>query len=246
MGRAFIITRPSADSARFAAAVEAAGHELISAPLLEIVLDPGAAVPRRDYQAVAITSANGARAIAAHAARQELVRAVAVTVGPASTRAAREAGFGRVIQAAGDVRALIGEITASLDPAAGPILYASGAITRGDLEGELAEHGFEVDRVIFYEARRATSLPAAVADFLRAGKEATVALYSPRSAKIWCELAEAAGLGGQAARLVYACLSRNVADVMEERLQVPPRRLVIPPRPDEAALLAALDLPPGR
>jgi len=114
------------------------------------------------------------------------------------------------------------------------------------LEGELAEHGFEVDRVIFYEARRATSLPAAVADFLRAGKEATVALYSPRSAKIWCELAEAAGLGEQAARLVYACLSRNVADVMEERLQVPPRRLVIPPRPDEAALLAALDLPPGR
>ncbi len=239
--RTFIITRPAADSGRFMAAVRAAGHAVLSSPLLEIRLNEHAEIPARPWQAVAITSANGARAIAAHPARESLTGALVVTVGPASTQAAKAAGFARVLQAKGDVKALISIILEELNPQDGPILYASGAITRGDLQGELAVSGFDVTRAVLYEAVQATELSRPVREHLAAGKGGTVALYSPRSAKIWTRLVHAAGLARPAAGLTYACLSQNVARALRKALPQA-RDILIPATPDEAALLHMLGL----
>ena len=64
-------------------------------------------IPDMDFQAVLITSANGVKALARHAAFARLKAAVAVTVGQASGAAAREAGFMHVVTANGDVAGLI-------------------------------------------------------------------------------------------------------------------------------------------
>ncbi len=239
--RTFVITRPETDSARFVAAVRDAGHVVLSSPLLSIRFRDDAGIPPRDWQAVAITSANGARAVARHPMRERIVRAKAVTVGPASTSAAREAGFSDILQARGDVEAVIRLIRERLDPAAGPVLYASGAVTRGDLEGELSASGFEVVRVVLYEAVRARALSEEVRAFLSSGGRATVALYSPRSARIWASLAGSAGLGEAAARQDYGCLSRNVERALREELEVA-GAVTVPDRPDETAFLKALGL----
>jgi len=239
--RTFIITRPASDSARFIEAVRKAGHAVLSSPLLSIRFLDAADMPDRDWQAVAVTSANGARAIARHPMRERIVRAKAVTVGPASTRAAREAGFSDVLQAQGDVEAVIRLVRERLDPEAGPILYASGAVTRGDLEGELSASGFEVVRVVLYEAVRAECLSREVRDFLASDGRGTVALYSPRSAKIWAALARVAGLEAEAARQDYGCLSHNVERALRGELAVS-GRVTVPERPDEAAFLEALGL----
>ena len=239
--RIFIITRPVADSGRFMEAVRAAGHAVLSSPLLEIRLDAAAGIPSRPWQAVAMTSANGAKAIAAHPAREALIKALAVTVGPASSAAARAAGFTRILQAKGDVKALISTIMEKLKPHDGPILYASGAITRGDLQGELTLSGFDVSRVVLYEAVRATELSQPVRAHLTSGKGAAVALYSPRSAKVWGHLADAAGLADAACAMTYACLSQNVARALREALPRA-RDILIPETPDEPALLRMLGL----
>ena len=240
MKRTFIITRPEEDATRFIAAAERAGYRVLRAPLLSIRFREEVALPDADWQAVAITSANGARAIARHAARDRIVTATAVTVGPASTQAAKDAGFTDIVQAArGDVGGLIATIRERFDPAAGPLLYAAGAVTRGDLQGELARSGFEVRRVVIYEALRADRLPDDVTAHLRAGEPATVALYSPRSAIIWAELLKREDLS--AARLAHACLSENVAAVVRERLPAV-GRIITAPRPEEGALLAMLGL----
>ncbi len=243
MTRTFIITRPVADSARFIAAARAGGHEVLHCALLDIRFEPHAAIAERPWRAVAITSANGARAIARHRARERLVRATAFTVGPASSAAAAEAGFSDIVQAGGDVHALIAEVRARLDPRQGPILYASGAVTRGDLEGELSAAGFDVERVVLYEAVRAQALCGAVRAWLAAGGHATVALYSPRSARIWSALIEAAGLYRAGEAQAYACLSQNVARALRETF--PEADVSVPGRPDEAALLEMLGLPPS-
>ena len=242
--RTFIITRPEEDAARFSEAVRRAGHALLSAPLLRIVFDAQAEIPDQAWQAVAITSANGARAIARHPARAHLITAKAVTVGPASTAAAQAAGFTNILQAErGDVHGVIDVIRSRLDPAAGPVLYASGRVTRGALEEKLAQDGFTVVRVVLYDARPAEALPEETAAFLRRGGEATVALYSPRSAKIWAGLCQKAGLAAPARRLDYACLSANVARALKEALN-PEREPLIAPKPEEGALLALLGLTP--
>ncbi len=240
-GKTFIITRPEADSARFIAAARAAGARALSAPLLSIVFDETVSVPERAYQAVAVTSANGARGVGAHSARERLIRAKALTVGPASSRAARAAGFAEILQAAGDVNALVEMTREKLSPEDGPVLYASGAITRGGLEGRLTAAGFSVDRVIFYEARAAAALPPEVRAFLASGGRGVVALYSPRSAKIWAKLVTDAGLQKPAGAQTCACLSQNVAEALRAGLPGV-KDILVPSAPDEPSMLAMLGL----
>ena len=242
-GQTFIITRPEEDARRFLQAARAAGANAISMPVIGIHFLDDAAIPERPFQAVAITSANGARAIARRADAARLTRAVAVTVGPASTRAALNAGFLHVLQAArNDVQGVIEIILSRLKPMDGPVLYASGAVTRGDLQGALEQAGFEVVRAVLYEARPAEALNEEARRALAEAEPGTVALYSPRSARIWARLVKAAGLAQRAARWRHACLSQNVAAALREDLPEVAERIAVSPAPREEAMLSMLGL----
>jgi len=233
----FIVTRPETDAGAVAAALAQAGHEVVLAPLIAIV-GRAASIPHRDYQAVLVTSANGARALARHPDRRRLADVAVQAVGPASAAAMRAAGWRDVRQAGGDVKALIAEVRRDLDPAKGPLLYAGGETVSGDLEGALGAAGFAVDRVVLYAAEPAAMLPEAAAAALAAVDERgdVVLLYSPRTAAIWGRLVAAAGLGAAAARLRHLCLSQAVAAQVGAALPAAP--VAVAERPDEAAMVA--------
>lgn len=238
-----IVTRPAEDAAPLCRWLAAAGHEPILSPLLEIRPVADLSMPARDYQAVLITSANGARALAGRPEMERLKPLHVLAVGRASAEAAREAGFGQVEEAGGDVAALARMALETLSPQEGPLLYVSGAVATGDLASTLAAAGFDVDRVIAYEARAAEALPEPCAAALEAGRAEGVLLYSPRTARIWVSLVEAAGLAPAAARVVHYCLSGNVAAAVRDGIadDVP---LQVASRPDEFALLEMI--PPPR
>ena len=59
-----LVTRPEADAAPIAAELAARGHTVMIEPLLTIVPKPDAVVDLSDVQALALTSANGARVLA--------------------------------------------------------------------------------------------------------------------------------------------------------------------------------------
>jgi hypothetical protein len=63
-----------------------------------------------------------------------------------------------------------------------------------------------------------------------------VLLYSPRSARIWCDLMVKSGLDREAATPIYFCLSDNVAKILPQ-----PWQKRVAKTPDEAAMLALLD-----
>jgi len=201
------------------------------APLLEIRPREGVSIPALPWQAVAVTSANGIRALPEG---HKLQHFRVLTVGPQSLKAATAAGL-KAEAHGGDVNGLAAFIRGELTPEAGPILYLSGAETAGDLAAQLTEAGFDCHRVVLYDAAPATTLGAAE-DALRAGRLDAVLLYSPRSAKIWRGLVEAAGLAPQAARLRHLCLSRNVAAALP-----PDWTSGVSESPDEAAILRLLE-----
>jgi len=231
----FIVTRPEGEAQAVVARLASAGHEVVLAPLLAIV-GRSAVIPQRDYQAVLVTSANGARALARHPDRERLKGVEVHAVGPASAAAARAAGFG-VRQAGGDVGALIAAARRNLDPAKGPLLYVSGATVSGDLEGALRAAGFAVDRAVLYAAEPVTTLPEAAAAALAEGRSGDgVLLYSPRTAEIWVRLVTVAGLGAAAAKLRHLCLSQNVA--VRVRAALPGVPVPVADRPDEDAMVA--------
>lgn len=225
------VTRPEEDAEPLRLKLEIMGHEAVMAPLLAIRPRQGVAIPDLPWQAVAVTSANGIRALPPD---HDLHGLRMLAVGPQSLKAATQAGFTAEAHG-GDVDGLAAFVRSALDPKAGPILYLSGAETAGDLAAQLASAGFDCRRLVLYDAVPAQSLGAAEAA-LREGALDAVLLYSPRSARIWRSLVEAAGLGAAAGKLIHLCLSRNVAAALPDRW---PRRLAA--APDEASMLALLD-----
>lgn len=229
------VTRPEEDAGPLKAKLEAMGHDVVMAPLLEIAPRRNVEIPPLQWQAIAVTSANGIRALPAN---HNLTSFRTLTVGPQSLKAATAAGFAAEAHG-GDVNGLAAFIRQSLDPSKGPILYLSGAETAGDLESQLKAASFECHRVVLYDAVQATSLGMAENE-LRHGRLDAVLLYSPRSAKIWRSLVERAGLAEKACEVPHLCLSRNVATSLPEAWVTR-----IAARPEESAMLALLEQTPG-
>lgn len=225
------VTRPEEDAGPLTARLEAMGHAVVMAPLLAIRPRLGVTIPDLPWQAVAVTSANGIRALPPG---HGLTSFRTLTVGPQSLKAATAAGF-RAEAHGGDVNGLAAFIRAELDPKAGPILYLSGSETAGDLEAQLTAAGFGCHRCILYDAVPAKTL-GPVEGVLRTGALDAVLLYSPRSARIWRGLVEQAGLAAAAASVTHLCLSRNVATVLPEEWT-----RTTAATPDETAMLALLE-----
>lgn len=225
-----LITRPRSDAVRLATALSARGVDAVLAPLTEIVFTP-TPVPLDGVQAILVTSANGARALAAVTPRRD-VRILAV--GRASAEAARKEGFATVVSADGDVHALAALARRTLDRRAGALLHASGVDVAGDLAGTLAADGFDARRVSLYEARMADALPAEAAEALIARAVQGVTLFSPRGADSFVRLLRGARLEADVAPLTAFCLSQAVAQAASGLAW---RSVRIAVRPDQEALV---------
>ncbi len=224
-----IITRPVEDALPLAGKLKAMGHDVVIAPVLQIVERAGVEFPQRPYQAICLTSANGVRV-------RENVDALktipVLAVGPQSKQMALDRGFLHVQAKGGDVIGLAAHVAETLQPSDGPLLYISGSQTSGDLEGKLRGAGFQVDRVITYDAK-----PADLKGFeSEIQSSQAVLLYSPRSAKLWVSAINNLQLQHVAATLIHICLSRAIAACLPETW-----RRSIAESPTEAALIAALD-----
>ena len=204
------ITRPVEDAAGIGAALARAGHEVITAPLLQIQSLPPPEIPRLGWQAVLVTSANSLKALVAHPALPGLLDVACCCVGPASADAARALGFRDVRVAGGGLPELKALITRDLRPGAGPLLYLSGETVSGTLEVD----GHDIRRVVLYAAVPAERLPPRLRQHIAAQSLDAVLLYSPRTARIWCGLLEADGLSSMARHVLHYCLSANVAAVL--------------------------------
>ena len=237
-----LLTRPRDDAAADAVTLEEKGYRTAIEPLL--VIEPAAAtLDLAAAQAVLATSANGVRALAA----TESARDVPLfTVGDATARAARDAGFTSIESAAGDSRDLARLIADTLDPKAGPLLHVSGEDVAGDLAETLSERGFAVLRRVLYRARARAALTPDAARAIEDGTIDAVLFFSPRSARTFVSLTAAARLLAARADMAAICLSRAVADAATgaedgAEMAVAWRAVCVAARPDRAALFEALD-----
>lgn len=229
-----LITRPAEDSEAFAHELRQHGIETLLDPLLTIEFLDGPPLALHGVQAVLVTSANGIRAFAARETR----RAIPVyAVGASSAACARALGFDPVFSAAGDVTALARLVCERLDPSAGAVLHVAGSHLAGDLAGALEKAGFAYRRAVLYEARAASALAPETAAALRAGTIDGIALFSPRTAKTFVALADAAGLADRLRAVTAFCLSAAVAAAARA---LPWRAVAVAARPEQDALVATI------
>ena len=230
-----LITRPKSDAAALAQELAGLGHDVTIEPLLQVKF---LALPPLDLgnaQALLFTSANGVRAFAQADGRRNIT---AFAVGQATARAAQNAGFEQVFAAGGDVASLAETVGRTLPPPA-RLIHIAGSVQAGDLKGDLAARGYDVDRKVLYEATATESLSKETQDKIKGRKIDIILFFSPRTAQIFCKLVDRHRLGDYLDHATAACLSLSVRDILHS---LPWRRIVVAKRPTQPDLLVAAGL----
>lgn len=217
-----------------ARALAALGIDSAVAPVFEIEATGDPLPDLANVQAFLVTSANGARMLAAATEQRDIP---VFAVGASSAGVAQEAGFAHVENAGGDVVALAALIRGRLKPADGTLVHVCGTVTAGDLAGVLTDAGFSVRRAVLYRAHAAEALPDTARSELSGGTLDGVLLYSPRSARIFCQLVVDAGQAQACETLFVACLSAAVA---EQAARLPFADIRVAATPDQDSLFAVL------
>jgi uroporphyrinogen-III synthase len=186
------------------------GHETLLAPLLSVRFLDGPWLDLAGVQAVLVTSANGARALARRSSEREIA---IFAVGPHSAQAAREVGFLRVRSAEGDAMALAQAVSGWADPGAGALLHAAGEEAGKALYEALRRGGFQTRRETLYRMEKATHLPPETLRAIRQGTVDAALFFSPKSAALFAECAARDRVA--ASRLIAICISANTAAALK-------------------------------
>ena len=227
-----LVTRPAPDGERTAQKLRARGCDVVLAPVLQIEFLNNVELGAGPWNAVAMTSANAAQALAQHPRRMELVALPVLTVGRRTAEAAHAVGFTDVASADGNEQALTGLIGGRCC-GGNKILYLAGEDRAGDLAAAVAPWGVHVDTVVVYHAVAAQQL-AEVAAALKAGTIDGVTHFSRRSAAVYLDCARAAGVLDSALTPFHYCLSRAVSEPL---MAAGAKRIAVAKSPEENALL---------
>jgi uroporphyrinogen-III synthase len=227
-----LVTRAREDAARTVAQLAALGHEVLEAPVLEIV-PTGANAPAGSFDAVAISSAH-ALGVLDPAALRGLFAAKLFAVGARTAEIAAQIGFAGPIVTAEDAAALARSI---MNAAPRNLLYLAGRARKATLEQALAAAGISLHIWETYDACAARTLPAGVSEALRQGQIDAVLHYSRRSAEILVALMLAAGLQDALTEVHHHCLSADIAEVFAP---LGAKKVHFAAMPTERALFATL------
>ncbi|HJO68913.1 MAG TPA: uroporphyrinogen-III synthase [Rhodospirillales bacterium] len=230
-----LVTRPEDDTTALARLLGEHGIDAMIEPLLVIEHAPPAAFGLEGVQAVLMTSANGARAFAASTERRDLA---VFAVGDATARAAAEAGFTTIENAAGDVGALAELVKERLDPGAGGLVHAAASEVAGALGDALRASGFAYRREILYRARQTTAFSQAAHRALRDHALDGALFFSPRTAQTFVSLVLDGRLCECCEVMVAFCLSAAVAG---ELAALPWRAVRIARRPNQGSLVSLVE-----
>jgi uroporphyrinogen-III synthase len=236
-----LVTRPEPDAQRTAAMLSARGHRVQVGPLLKIEVIPGADIGRPPWDAVLMTSANAARAIARHPKLPQLRGLAVLAVGLRTAEAAHDAGFPDVDSAEGGAGDLIRLVERRFGRGA-RLLYLAGTDRARDLTADLAPAGIEARTVEVYRAHAAEELPPGTVAALRASELDGVLHFSRRTAEIFVQCAKRAGVLAEGLRLLQFCISAHAAEPLA-RAGAQAENIRIAAQPDEDALVGLIGPP---
>ncbi|MEO1543704.1 MAG: uroporphyrinogen-III synthase [Pseudomonadota bacterium] len=242
-----LITRPLDDGAPLAQVLGERGHTSVLSPLLEIDPCPNARGTCDAARAIAFTSRNALKVVSGWPEFDRLKRLKVFCVGPKTAELARDLGFSEVAgwsptaeTLASDMAEVLGRAEVMPESPSGPIVHFAGADVAGDLVGSLSNHGFDAKKVVVYRAGAAKALTQDAVSALNAGQIDGVLLYSPRTAKVFCNLIGRAELQNTLNNVHACCLSDNVATSLGD-MRGAFARVAVAEKPNGKEMLALID-----
>jgi uroporphyrinogen-III synthase len=233
MTKIALITRPILQAQQTAMTLRYLGMHSHIDPMLSIEYLPVNIDPQKRYQAILLTSGNAIPALQ-HIQQKHIV----FTVGDATANAIQYAYPElQVINANGTSQDLANLVAEKLTPQDGPLLYISGAKISFDLEAHLKQFGYEIDRVIVYDAIPAEDLSSTTGSLLHANQIHRILFYSKRTSQTFANIIMKKNMEHCLNGIHAHTLSDNVAEPL---LNLPFKQINVANALTEEALITQL------
>ncbi len=208
-----LITRPLIDSEDLMARFFSLGHKIIHIPTLKISAANVGPVDAKKYDAFIFTSANAIRNL--KLINQDTNK-VCFCVGSITEKIVRQRGYNNTISAGGTVNALKNIITNSdkIDKKK-TIAYFCGDFLSSDLDIDLKNEGFQVDKIINYISNKITDLNEENNKIIKNHPPDIIFIYSKRSAESFIEIVKKYSLNGLMTGSRVLCISEKVLDILK-------------------------------
>ena len=175
-----LLTRPLDDSKELILKFSSLKHKVSHLPLLNIKKKETREVDFDQYKGIIFTSANALKNLDTTKIGKNIV---CFCVGLATEKKAKELGFQNIFCAEGNVNNLKELILQNFDPKIGSLLYVSGEIISYNLDRNLIEENYAVDRIINYTATPNENLDDNFLKEIKSSVPEIVYIYSENSAK---------------------------------------------------------------
>ena len=208
-----LITRPLIDSEDLMGKLFSLGHKIVHIPTLKISASNANPVDAKKYDAFIFTSANAIRNLKLD---NQDTNKICFCVGSITEKIVRLKGYNNTISAGGTVNALKNIILNSdqIDKKKS-IAYFCGDYISSNLDKELKNEGFQVDKIINYTSEKITELNEENNKIIKNHPPDIIFIYSQRSAESFIEIVKKYSLNGLMTESRVLCISEKVLGVLK-------------------------------
>ena len=208
-----LITRPLIDSEDLMGKLFSLGHKIVNIPTLKVTGANVSPVDAKKYDAFIFTSANAIRNLKLN--NQDNSK-ICFCVGSITEKIVRQKGYNNTVSAGGTVNALKNIILNSdqIDKKKS-IAYFCGDNISSNLDKELKNEGFQVDKIINYTSEKITDLNEENNKIIKNHPPDIIFIYSQRSAESFIEIVKKYSLNGLMTESRVLCISEKVLNVFK-------------------------------
>ena len=209
-----LITRPLIDSEDLMGKLFSLGHKILHIPTLKISAANVSPVDEKKYDAFIFTSANAIRNL--KLINQDTSK-ICFCVGSITEKILRQKGYNNTISAGGNINALKNIILNSdqIDKKKS-IAYFCGDYISSNLDIELKNEGFQVNKIINYTSEKITDLNEENNNIINNHPPDIIFIYSKRSAESFIEIVKKYSLNGLMTESRVLCISEKVLEVLKK------------------------------
>jgi uroporphyrinogen-III synthase len=208
-----VITRPKEDSLYLIENLIKLGHEVTHLPVIKIEKLETEKIDLLNYQAVIFTSSNGIRFMNIEKFNLKIK---CFCVGKTTEFTANQVGFVNTYSSEGTVDSLIELIIRTVNNKSEKLLYLSSEFISKDLDKDLINAGYLVDRISNYTSIPVKEIDKKILDFFEKKPPDVIFIYSSKSAKNLFNLINKYSLLNVVTQTNLVCISEKVLSVLKQ------------------------------
>jgi len=208
-----VITRPKEDSLFLIERLKKLGHTVTHLPVIKIEELKTEKINFQNYKAVIFTSSNAIKFLNVDKFDSKIK---CYCVGKTTEFKARQVGFINTYSSEGTVDSLIELIIRSFENKSGKLLYLSSEFISKDLDIDLINAGFSVDKISNYTTSPIEEIDKNTLDFFIKKSPDVIFVYSSKSAKNLFNLINKYSLLNVVTQSNLMCISEKVLLVLKQ------------------------------